>query len=84
MNSPEHTHPRAGFTAMDQHPLGVPLLDVRHMCPECGDSWDRALCAVCLGVGHVDADRLDRWQQAQWTTGGVQLPVARRIRADPI
>jgi hypothetical protein len=42
------------------HMLGKRLGEIRHMCPECG-TQRRALCAVCLGVGHVSEARLARW-----------------------
>jgi len=49
---------------LGQHLLGVPLLGVRHMCPDCGNPPD-AFCPVCLGAGDISTERLDRWQAAQ-------------------
>jgi len=45
-----------------QHVLGERIGDVRHACPECGITVSpNPLCAVCLGVGTVSTERLDRY-----------------------
>jgi ribosomal protein S27AE len=83
MSTPDQSNPRK-FTSMGQHPLGVRLLGVQHMCPECGDSAAREWCPVCVGQGMISAERLDRWERAQWTATGAGLPVVRRIKAQPL
>lgn len=70
--------------ALEQHPLGVGAqpLEVRHMCPECAGRG--GLCPVCLGIGTVDTDRLERHNAALWAAAGDQQPVTHRMRAEPI
>lgn len=43
--------------------------DVRHMCPECGNP-PHLFCPLCLGVGTITDDQLDRWQARQNLTLG--------------
>jgi hypothetical protein len=45
-----------------QHILGERIGEVRHACPECGVTpTPSPFCQVCLGVGHVSTERLDRY-----------------------
>jgi hypothetical protein len=55
---------RGGVVPPDlaQHVLGERIGDVRHACPECGVTLNPSpFCQVCLGVGHVSTERLDRY-----------------------
>lgn len=36
-----------------------------HACPQCPLGAPAPFCAVCLGAGIVDGDRLGRWQREQ-------------------
>lgn len=55
-----------------QHVLGERIGDVRHACPECGITISpNPLCPVCLGIGHVSTERLDRYAYEDHIRGKV-------------
>ena len=49
---------------LGQHPHGVRLDDVRHICPDCGFPV-KVFCPTCLGVGNITTGRLAQWQAEQ-------------------
>ncbi len=63
-------HLRAG---LPQHLLGIRQGEVTHACPECGIGNARPLCQVCLGLGQVTTERLDRYQIS--LENGAPIPV---------
>lgn len=68
-------HLKAG---LPQHLLGVRQGEVTHACPECGIGRPREFCQVCLGVGQVSTERLDRYQIS--LENGTPIPVTGQAR----
>ena len=44
------------------HRVALRHVDIAHSCPECGLAVPAPFCLVCLGTGHVSADRLLRYE----------------------
>jgi hypothetical protein len=77
------TTPRSDvFRTMAQHPAGVPLLGVRHMCP--AEGCEGRGCEACHWSGSLSTDELDRYVNRLWQESNAGLPAARRIQAEPI
>jgi hypothetical protein len=85
MAAPKHD-PRKWATRgpLERHPdVGAQPLEVRHMCPDCAGRG--GLCGVCLGVGTVDTDRLERHNRELWAEANTNtLGRPRVLRVEPI